>query len=387
MVHTAQEDKKEQRMAIHRLDLTNRRDMRRYIDLPFRLYQKNELWVPPFVSEIRTQLDPQRHPFYQHSDAAFFVVEEQGEVVGRIAVIDNARYNEYHDERSAFFYHFEAVDDRSVSQALFAAAFDWARERGLNTIWGPKGFMTGDGQGLLIEGFEHRPAIGIPYNAPYYVDRVEEAGFEKKLDFLSCYIDQSFDFPRRILRVAEKVRERRGLEVVNFRTRDELREIIPRVAKLYNDSFVEVVGYVPMTEAEAQAVGERMIGISDPALIKLVMHEDEIAGFILAYPDISAAIQRCRGRMWPLGWFHLMREFRRTRWINFNSGGILEEYRGLGGNALLYAEYYRALADHPQYQYGDLQQVQETNTRMVQELEAIGVPVYKRHRLYQRSLD
>jgi hypothetical protein len=91
--------------------------------------------------------------------------------------------------------------------------------------------------------------------------------------------------------------------------------------------------------------------------------------------------------MWPLGWFHLMREFRRTRWINFNSGGILEEYRGLGGNALLYAEYYRSLADHPQYQYGDLQQVQETNTRMVQELEAIGVPVYKRHRLYQRSLD
>ena len=374
-------------MTIHRLDLTHRRDVRRYIDLPFRLYRDNELWVPPFVNEIRTQLDPQRHPFYQHSGAAFFVAVEGDEVVGRIAVIDNARYNDYHDERSAFFYHFETVDDLAVSQALFAAAFDWARGRGLTTIWGPKGFMTGDGQGLLIEGFEHRPAIGIPYNYAYYASLVEAAGFEKKLDFLSCYIDQNFDFPKRILRVAEKVRERRGLQVINFRTRDELREMIPRIARLYNESFVDVVGYVPMTDAEAQAVGERMIGISDPGLIKLVMHEDEIAGFILAYPDISAAIQRCRGRMWPLGWFHLMREFRRTRWINFNSGGILEEYRGLGGNALLYAEYYRSLADHPQYQYGDLQQVQETNTRMVQELEAIGVSVYKRHRLYQRSLD
>ncbi|MGD1991888.1 MAG: hypothetical protein PVI59_01725 [Anaerolineae bacterium] len=374
-------------MSIHRLDLTSRRDVRRYIDLPFRLYRDSELWVPPFIKEIRTQLNPRRHPFYQHSDAAFFLAVEDGEAVGRIAVIDNVRYNEYHDERSAFFYHFEAVNDRSVSQALFAAAFDWARGRGLNRIWGPKGFMTGDGQGLLIEGFEHRPAIGIPYNHAYYVDLVEDVGFEKKLDFLSCFVDQSFDFPSRILRVAEKVRKRQGFRVINFRTRDELREMIPRVAKLYNESFVDVVGYVPMTEAEAQAVGERMIGISDPALIKLVMHGDDIAGFILAYPDISAAIQRCRGRLWPLGWFYLMREFKRTPWVNFNSGGILEEYRGLGANALLYAEYYRSLADHPQYQYGDLQQVQETNTRMVQELEAIGVPVYKRHRLYQRSLD
>ena len=160
-------------MPIHRLDLTNRRDVRRYIDLPFRLYRDNDLWVPPFISEIRTQLDPQRHPFYQHSDAAFFVAIEGGEVVGRIAVLDNARYNEYHDERAAFFYHFDVVDDRAVSQGLFAAASNWARDRGLDTIWGPKGFMTGDGQGLLVEGFEHRPAIGIPYNDAYYTGLVE----------------------------------------------------------------------------------------------------------------------------------------------------------------------------------------------------------------------
>jgi hypothetical protein len=116
------------------------------------------------------------------------------------------------------------------------------------------------------------------------------------------------------------------------------------------------------------------------------MKGDEIAGFALAYPDLTAAIRRCRGRLWPLGWYHLMREFKRTQWLNFNGGGILEQYRGLGGNALLYMELYNMLVSHPQYLHADLVQIQETNTRMVQELRAANVNEYKRHRVYQRPL-
>jgi hypothetical protein len=373
-------------MHIQRLDPTDRSDVRRYVEFPFQLYRDSPLWVPPFVNEVRTQLDPQRHPFYQHSEAAFFLALEGKDVVGRIAVLDNARYNEVHDKRTAFFYQFEAVDDRTVSQALFDAAFDWARGRGLDLIWGPKGFMSGDGQGMLVEGFEHRPAIGIAYNFPYYGELLGSAGLEKKFDFLSAYMDREMSLPERFLEVAERVKRRSGFHSVNFRTKAELRAMIPRVAAVYNDSFVEVQGYVPMTDVEAQAVGERILAIADPSLIKLLMKGDEIVGFVLAYPDVSAALQRCRGRMWPTGWIHLMREFRRTRWVNFNGAAILEKYRGLGGNALLYSELYYTLIDHPQYDYADLVQVQETNTRMVQELQALGVKLYKRHRVYERAL-
>lgn len=373
-------------MHIRRLDLTHRRDVQRYVDFPFQLYEESRLWVPPFVNDVRLQLDPRRHPFYQHSDAAFFLAEEGGEVVGRIAVLDNARYNEYHDERTAFFYHFDAVNERAVSRVLFDAAFDWARGRGLERVWGPKGFMAGDGQGMLVEGFQHRPAIGIAYNYPYYATLLEDAGFGKKFDFLSCYLDRTMDFPQRFLDVAQRVRKRRGLRSHSFRTKGELRTMIPRIAQLYNEAFIEVHGYTPMTEAEAQVVGERMLAIADPTLLKVLMKEEEIVGFVLAYPDVSAAIQRCRGRLWPLGWFYLMREFKRTRWLNFNSAGILKPYRGVGGNALLYAEFYDTLIDREQYLYADLVQVQETNTRMVQELEALGVELYKRHRVYERAL-
>lgn len=376
-------------MHIHRLDVTDRRDVRRYIHFPFRLYRDCPQWVPPFVNDVRAQLDPDRHPFYQHSEAAFFLAlggADSDEVVGRIAVIDNARYNEHHGKRTAFFYHFDAVNDRAVSRALFDAAFEWARGRGLDLLWGPKGFMALDGQGLLIEGFEHRPAMGIPYNYAYYADLLEDAGFQKQLDFISAYLNREMGLPERFFQVAEKVRQRRGLRVVNFRTKAELRALIPRVISVYNDAFVEVQGYVPITEAEGRLIGERILAIADPRLITLLMKEDEIIGFVVVYPDVSAAIQRCKGRMWPLGWYYLMREFKRTPWLNCNGGGIVEAHRGLGGNALLYVQLFRALAASDQFQYADLVQVQETNYRMVRELEAVGVRPYKKHRIYRRPL-
>ncbi len=361
-------------MHVCRLDLTNRRDVRRYVEFPFRLYRESPLWVPPFVDEVRAQLDPGRHPFYQHSEAAFFLACEGDEVVGRVAVLDNARYNRYKGEHTAFFYHFDVVNDRAVSRALFDAAFDWARGRGL------------DGQGLLVEGFEHRPALGIAYNYPYYGELMEDAGFEKQLDFISCYVDRQMSIPSRFLDLAEKVKRRRGFRTVRFRNKAELRAAIPRVAAAYNSAFIEVQGYVPITEAEAQAIGDRILSIADPTLITLLMKEDEIVGFVLAYPDLSAAIQRCRGRLWPTGWYHLMREFKRTQWLNFNGGAILEPHRGLGGNALMYAELYHTLVGDDQYQYGDLVQIQETNTRMIRELQALEVKPYKKHRIYRRSL-
>lgn len=373
-------------MHIHRLDPTDRRNVRRYIEFPFALYRDSKLWVPPLAHEIRAQLDPGRHPFYQHSEAAFYLAMQGDNVAGRIAVLDNRRYNEHHGARTAFFYHFDAVEDGEVSRALFDAACDWARGRGLDLLWGPKGFMAADGQGLLVEGFEHRPAMGISYNHAYYDTLLREAGFEKRIDFISCYMDREYTFPERFLAVAERLKERRGFHSTVFHTKAELRALIPKITNVYNESFVEVLGYTPITEAEGQAIGRRILSIADPELVSLLMKGDDLAGFVLAYPDISAGIQRCRGRIWPTGWYHLQREFKKTRWINFNGAGILEQYRGLGGNALLYAELYRILIEHPQYDFADIVQIQETNTRMVQEFQTIGVKPYKRHRLYERKL-
>lgn len=153
-------------MKTIQLDLGNKKQVRDFLALPARLYADIPQWVPPLEMDDRLRLDPKRYPFYQHSQAAFFLAYEGTRPVGRIAALDHRLYNEYNQKKTAFFYLFECEDDLAASQALFEAAFDWARARGLEDMLGPKGFTVLDGFGLLIQGFEHRPAFGLPYNPP-----------------------------------------------------------------------------------------------------------------------------------------------------------------------------------------------------------------------------
>ena len=177
-------------MRIRKLDPARVRDVRQFNQFPVSLYRDCPQWVPPLQGDARRVFNRENHPFYRHSAADFFVAERGATTLGRIAVIHNRRYTGYTGRKAAFFYFFDAVDDLDVSRALFDAAFDWARERGLDTLLGPRGMLRADGLGLLIEGFEHRAALGIPYNHAYYRRLVEDAGFEKEVDYLSGYMQR-----------------------------------------------------------------------------------------------------------------------------------------------------------------------------------------------------
>ena len=142
----------------------------------------------------RIRLDPRRYPFYRHSQAAFFLAHESGRPVGRLAVMDNRLYNDYNRAKTAFFYLFECENDPAAAQGLFSAAFEWAKSRGLTEMLGLKGFTVLDGFGLLVKGFEHRPAFGLPYNPPYYIDLIESVGFAPVLPFTSERLHQFFGY-------------------------------------------------------------------------------------------------------------------------------------------------------------------------------------------------
>lgn len=372
-------------VEIHKVDTTEPGDVKRFVRFPFRLYRGCPQWVPPLVSSARKQLDRERHPFYRHSDADFFLALQRGEVVGRIAVLEPRRRNAYRDRQGAFFYLFETVEDIEVARALFAAAFDWARRRRLEEISGPDGLLPGDGLGVLVKGFEHRPAMGIVYNYPYYDAFIKDSGFHKQTDYYSCYVPGDFCLPERICRIAEKIKERRGFQVLCFESKDELRAIAPRVIDAYNAAFSENREFVPMTGDDAKKIAQRLIDLTQPELVKLVAKGDEIIGFALGFPDVSAALQRCKGRLWPLGWALLLWESRHTCWVNFNGGGVLPKYQGLGVNAVLYAELYKVFRER-EFLHADIVQVNERNTKMVQEMEALGADFYKAHRIYERAL-
>jgi GNAT superfamily N-acetyltransferase len=369
------------------VDLENKAEVKRFIRLPLRLYAGSGQWVPPIEMDLRLQLNPRKHPYYEHSEAVFFLAVQDGQDVGRICVLENRRYNEYHGERTAYFYHFECVEDQAVALALFDRAFEWARQRGLDKIIGPKGMGVFDGMGMLVEGFEHRAAMTMMlYNPPYYPRFAEAAGFQKEVDFVSCYLSaEDFTLPERVHRIADKVKERGNLRVVTFPSKRELRAIAPKLGKTYNDAFVDNWEYVPITDRELDMVIDDLLTVADPKLIKVIMHDDDVVGFLFAFPDLSAAIQRSRGRLFPLGFIDLLLEYRRTRWVILNGAGILPQYHGRGGNALLYSEMEKTVKAAG-FQHADLAQVAETAVQMRRDLENLGGKPYKTHRVYGRRL-
>ncbi len=360
---------------------------RAFVAFPFRLYRGCPQWVPPLWADALLPLRKDKHPFYEHSDADFFLARRDGEVVGRIAVLENTRFNAYHGTRQAAFYFFDFVDDPAVSAALVEAAVAWARRRGLTALVGPKGFAAFDGYGVLVEGFEHRQMMTMMnYNYPYYARHLEALGFVKEVDFFSYPVDvATFRVPERFWRVAEKVRRRYDLRVVTLRSRKDVRYWAPKVGQAYNETFIHNWEYYPLTEREIAFLAQNLQMVVRPELMKLIVHgaEARVVGFLLGFPDVSEALQRARGRLWPWNLVRLWRALYRTDTISLNGAGVHPRFQGRGGNVLLYTEMERTIRTSGQFRRAELTQVAETATQMQQDLARLGVRPYKRHRVYR----
>ena len=374
-------------MDVLQIDTTRRDHVRRFVQLPLRLHRGSKQWVPPIQSDIRLQLNRQKHPYYQHSDADFFLAVQGDEDVGRIALLENRNYNAWHHTHTAFFCFFECTEDPAVAAALFQRGCEWARQRGLNKIIGPKGMGVLDGMGFLVDGYQHRAAMTMMlYNPPTYPAYAEAAGFSKEVDFVSCYVTaEQFTLPERVHRIADKVQARGQLRVVTFRNKAELRAMAPQIGRAYNNAFVDNWEYIPISDAELALVIKDLVAVADPKLIKVILYEDDVVGFLFAFPDLSAALQRHQGRLLPLGLVDLLLEYRRTDWVIVNGAGILPQFQGRGGNALLYSEMEKTIKQ-ASFVHADLTQVAETALQMRRDLENLGGVPYKNHRVFGREL-
>ncbi len=370
---------------IHTLNPTRRRDVNKFVDFSFALYTGCKQWSPPLVSSVKLAMKRNKHPFYNHSDAAFIIAQREGKVVGRVAVMDNRCYNEYNDSQVAFFYYFDTVDDVAVAQALFSKAADWATARGLTTLLGPKGMLRADAPGILVEGFEYVAALGMPYNYAYYPQLMTSVGFEKEIDYLSGYLTAENKLPERIVRIVDKVKKRSGFSVKSFASKRELREWIPALQRVNNDAFTDVWGYYPIDDAEVQMIGKQLLAVADPRLLKIVMKGEDIAGFAFIFPDITETLQAIKGRMWPFGWVRLLRALKQTRRLSGNGVGLLPKYQGLGATALLYTEFENTMRQR-NATWCEVAQAMETNIKSLGDMNAVGVTWHKRHRVYRREL-
>jgi GNAT superfamily N-acetyltransferase len=375
-------------LSIEKIDTNDKSQAKRFIEFYYKLYKDCPQWVSPLYIDAYLPLNRKKHPFFEHSEADFFLAVRDGKVVGRICAGENEPFNGYHKTKKAQFYFFDAIDDLEVARALFDAVFDWARARGLDTLIGPKGLSPFDGYGILIEGFEQRQMMTMMnYNYDYYPKLVEALGFEKEVDFVSCYLpSDAFKIPERVERIAQRVMARGNLWVKHFKSKKELVSWAPRIGETYNKTFIHNWEYYPFSPGDIKYAVDNVFMVADPRLIKLIMHGEDIVGFLFAFPDVSAALQRAKGRLFPFGLVDILLEMKRTKTVSGNGMGILPEFQGTGGNALLYYEMGKTFFDFHQFEHVEMTQVAETTRQMRADLKNLNGVEYKNHRVYRKHI-
>jgi GNAT superfamily N-acetyltransferase len=364
------------------------RDLKRFIDLPFRLHANHPLWVPPLKLERRIFLNRRMNAFFSHGEAEYFLARRDGRVVGRISAQVNRAFNEYQGKNWGWFGFLEFEDDQEVLQALLAAAEAWHSERGRERMVGPASFAMNDESGVLIEGYDLRPMILQPWQPPYYRERIEQAGMTKAIDLLMWNLEVS-DRERVlpvIFELAEKVQSEHGIRVRPMRRR-QLRKDLDAFAEVYNSAWSKNWDFVPYTKKDLDAYAQELQLVFDKHWFMIAEREDtgEVVGMAITVPDVNQALAKMKGRLLPFGWWHFLRKGRLTDRVRVGFLGVKPEYQHTGVAAKLYVEHFNAAAARPQ-SGGEMGWILETNTAMNRGMEAMGGRIVKRYRVYERSL-
>jgi len=361
-------------------EVKTRRDLRRFINFPYRHYKGDPFWVPPLRRSVKRLLT--NHPFHKVALCRYFLAEENGQTVGRIAAIYNRRYNDFHGVQVGFFGFFECVDDKEVARSLIGAVEEALKEHRVTEIIGPASPSSNGEFGLLVQGFESTPYFLMPYNKRYYQELLEESGFEKVKDLYAYEITRETLNPRGlelIERVAGRVQnlQIRRLEMKKFE--EELQAIL----KVYHRAWERNWGFDPLSEEEFRFEAAELKKVADSSLCFIAEVEGEPVAFALSLPDLNLALRACGGRLFPFGVFRFLRALKNTDRFRTLLLGIVEGWRGRGLDALLYWKTFQS-GMKAGYRACECSWILEDNLRMRKAIERLGGEIARVYRVYRR---
>ncbi len=362
-----------------------RKDLNRFLKLPWHIYQGDSVWVPPLLHDLKKLLDPGKHPFHQHADVQYFLALCDEKPVGRIAAIVNHQYVNFHNEAIGFFGFFESVDNPRVAAELLAAAEQWVYERGMQQIRGPMNFSTNENCGLLVDGFEHPPAVMMPYNPSYYAQLLAAAGYAKARDLLAYLIEDPTKTPERLARGVGRLQRAQGITIrpINLR---QLREETELISEIYNSAWEHNWSFVPMTKAEFNYLARQLRQVGDPNLCLIAEVKGEPVGFALALPDYNQALRRINGRLLPFGLIKLLWYRRKINAARILALGLKPSFRRTGLDAMLYLRLWQETPKNGYSAWTECSWILEDNWEMRRGLERMGARVYKTYRIYEKAL-
>lgn len=358
-------------------------ELKKFMLFPWQIYKNDPNWVAPLLVNEKNLLDMSRNPFYQHSEGQYFLAYKNGEIVGRIEALINDNHNKFQEEKTGFFGFYESINDENVAKALFEAAENWIRERGMDRMRGPMNPSTNDTCGLLVDAFDQPPVLLMTYNPPYYQDLFEKSGLEKSKDLYAYYMDTSVPISDKIKRIAGLIKKRHKLEIRPANMK-KLRQELEILKGIYNDAWSKNWGFVPMTEAEFDHLAKELKSIVVPELAIFAYVDGEPAGFSLALPDMNQAMHKINGRLLPIGLFKLLWYSRKIDLIRVIIMGIRKQFQKMGIDAVFYYETYVKGVEKG-YTRGEFSWILEDNYPMRHSLENWGSKVYKTYRIYDKE--
>ena len=365
----------------------SKRDLAQFLRIPYRIYgRRHPQYVFPLLAQQKAFLDERRNPFFRHAEACLWVAREGARPVGRIAAAIDRTSNEYHGEQLGYFGFYEARQDDTHAAALLEAARGWLRERGMTVMRGPGCFTTNhDFLGLLVQGHERPPVLGMPWQPPYYQAQLEDQGLAKAKDLYAWeFLAPQGRPPERISRFAERIQSRVPVVIRRFRL-DRFWDDAEIVRRIYHAAWGANWGFVPMDEVEFKHTAKDMKSLVNPGFLLIAELDGEPIGFAMTTQDFNEALAPLKGSLLPFGWLRFLLAKRRIKGARTLLLGVLPEHRLKGIDVLLIHETIRHGATLGIHR-GECSWILENNTVMNRSLEKFGATLKNVYRLYELDL-
>jgi hypothetical protein len=367
------------------IPVRNQAQLKAFVELPWQVYSKDPNWVPPIKSSVARLLQPGEHPFWRFARRELFLAMRGSHAIGRIAAIVDDRYNEYHGDRMGSWGFFECLNEPEAATSLFSMAERWIKDQGMAFLRGPLNPSTNYEVGLLLQGFDSPPTLGMTYNPPYYAELVHFSGYRKEKDLLAFRFPRSFRPPDWALALGARLAEKGEITIRNVVV-ERLQEEVELLARIYNECLADNWGFVPVTVEEMSDTAKEMAPFVDPDLAFFLHYKDEVVGVCLMLPDVNPLLKRFNGR---LGLGALVKKHLYSSEIKGLHGlmfGVKEDYRQTGVPFVAFNQVINVLIRKEQYDYVELGWNLEDNEAINRLYEEGGARVHKRYRIYRKDL-
>lgn len=377
-------------MSVEIKEVQSRRELREFVNFPEKLYRHNPYYVPPLEFDQMDTLDQKKGAAQEFCDSKLYLAYKDGKLAGRVAAIVNRLANKQWNHKEVRFGWYDFIDDREVSKALMDKVEEFGRKYGMESVVGPLGFTDFDPEGLLVEGFDQLSTMALIYNYPYYVDHIEEMGFQKDADWIEYKIEVPKALPERVARMANIIEQRANVHVTPL-TRKLIKEkdYAHKIFKIINECYKNLYNFTVLPEKMADKYIGFYLKVLDLNYVSLVENDnDEIVAFGITMPSIVRALQRSRGKLFPFGWWYLAKSlfFKREEGVEMLLVGVNPEYRNSGVNTLVQLDMFKKYTDAG-VKWAETNAILETNIKNQGQFKEFDRECKKRRRSYIKPLD